>query len=151
MRTNRRRNPRRNGLEAERGLSLLEVMVALTILAVGLLGMLTMQMQALNGSRQGKHVSEAARVAEQQMEFLQRQPWAAIPPSAWSAPRTVQGPMNGAGPTVAQPYNVSWRVQAGPDASLRLLDVQVTWTTPDAPVGAPASFYAISSVRNAGP
>ena len=138
-------NPRRDGL------TLLELMVALTILAVGLIGMLTMQTQALQGSRHGKHVSEAARVAEEQMEFLQRQPWLNIPPSAWSAPRTVQGPINGAGPSSPQSYNVTWRVQAGPDADLRLLDVQVTWTKPDAPAGSPGSFYAISSVRHNDP
>ena len=141
MQANRRRD----------GLTLLELMVALTILAVGLLGMLTMQTQALQGSRHGKHVSEASRVAEEQMEFLQRQPWDDIPPSAWSAPRVVQGPINGAGPSLPQSYNVIWRVQAGPETTLRLLDVQVTWTTTDAPAGSPGSLYAISSVRHNDP
>ena len=130
---------------------MVELLIALTVLAVGLLGMLTMQTQALRGSQHGKHVSEAARVAEQQMEFLNRQPWAAIPPSAWSAPRTVAGPINGAGPSLPQAYSVTWRVQAGPDPSLRLLDVQVTWTTPELPAGAPGSLYAISSVRHNDP
>ena len=133
------------------GLTLLELMVALTILAVGLLGMLSMQTQALQGSRHGKHVSEAARVADEQMEFLLRQPWDDIPLSGWSAPRVVQGPINGTGPNVAQTYNVTWRVQAGPDAELRRLDVQVAWTTPDAPAGSPGSMYAISSIRHNDP
>lgn len=133
------------------GLTLIEVMVALTILAVGLLGMLVMQTNAMQGSRHGRQVSEAARFAQEQMEFLQRQPWAAIPPSAWSAPRTVQGPVNGAGLTVPQNYQVTWRVQAGPDPALRLVDVQVAWIAPDAPVGAAGSLYAISSVRHNDP
>jgi type IV pilus assembly protein PilV len=133
------------------GLTLIELMVALTVLSLGLLGMLTMQTQALRGSAHGKHVSEAARVAEQQMEFLTRQPWAAIPPSAWSAPRAVNGPTGGAGPTAPQQYAVTWRVQAGPDADLRLLDVQVTWRDPELPVGAPGGMYAISSVRHNDP
>lgn len=135
----------------QNGLTLLELLIALTILAVGLLGLLAMQTQALQGSRHGRHVSEAARVAEQQMELLQRQPWAAIPPSAWSAPRTVNGPTNGVGPSAPQPYSVIWRVQAGPDPDLRLLDVQVNWIAPDAPVNAPGSSYSISSVRHNDP
>ena len=133
------------------GLTLLELLVAMTILAIGLIGLLAMQTQALQGSRHGRHVSEAARVAEQQMEFLQRQPWAAIPPSAWSAPRTVNGPSNGAGPSAAQAYSIIWRVQAGPDPALRLIDVQVNWISPQAPVGSPGSTYAISSVRHNDP
>jgi type IV pilus assembly protein PilV len=133
------------------GLTLLELLVAMTILSIGLLGLLAMQTQALQGSRHGRHVSEAARVAEQQMEFLQRQPWAAIPVSAWSAPRTVVGPSNGLGPGQGQNYTVIWRVQAGPDPALRLLDVQVNWRDPDAPVNSPGSVYSISSVRHNDP
>ena len=133
------------------GLSLVELMIALAVLSVGLVGMLSMQTDALRGSRHGRHVSEGARVAEEQMELLQRLPWAAIPPSGWSAPRTVTGPMNGAGPGQAQSYLVSSRVTAGPTTTLRLLDVQVTWTTPGAPAGTTPSFYAISSVRHNDP
>ena len=80
------------------GLSLLELLVALTVLAIGLLGMLAMQTQALRGSQHGKHVSEAARFAEEQIEFLHRQPWNDIPVADWNAPRTVSGIVNGTGP-----------------------------------------------------
>ena len=133
------------------GLTLVELMVALSVLAVGMIGMLTMQTQAMQGSRHGRQVSEAARVAQQQMEFLNRQPWAAIPPSPWSAPRLLNGPVNGIGPSAPQAYAVIWRVQAGPDPALRLLDVQVNWTVADAPAGSPGSLYAISSVRHNDP
>jgi prepilin-type N-terminal cleavage/methylation domain-containing protein len=138
-------------LQKEQGLSLLELMIALTVLAVGLLGMLSMQTQALQGSRNGKHVSQAARIAEEQMGFLQRQPWAAVPTSAWSTPRIVNGPVNGAGPSAPQQYSVLWRVQAGPATTLRTLDVQVNWTNPEAPAGSPVRTYVISSVRHNDP
>lgn len=133
------------------GLTLLELLIAMTVLAVGLLGMLAMQTQALQGSRHGKHVSEAARFAEEQMEFLVRQPWAAIPVSGWSAPRTVNGSVNGTGPSVPQAYSVTFRVAAGPDPALRRIDVAVNWTTPEAPAGSPGSTYNISSVRHRDP
>lgn len=133
------------------GLSLVELMMALTVLAIGLIGMLTMQTLALQGSRHGKHTSEAGRVAEEQMEWLLRQPWADIPISAWSASRTVTGPAI-SGPTGApQSYRVAFRVSAGPDTSLKLLDVQVAWDTPEAPAGAPSRVYAFSSVRHNDP
>lgn len=133
------------------GLSMVELLLALTVLALGLIGMLTMQTLALQGSQHGKNVSEAARVAEEQMEWLQRQDWAAIPVSPWSAPRLVQGPAIGAPNEVPQTYSVIWRVQAGPNAALRTIDVQVTWTPPEAPAAAPPRLYAVSSVRHNDP
>jgi type II secretory pathway pseudopilin PulG len=133
------------------GLSLIELMIAMTVLALGLIAMLTMQTVALQGSRHGKQTSEAASVAEQQMQWLQRQAWAAIPVSAWSAPRAVLGPPVGGQSGAPQSYAVSWRVQAGPDTSLRLIDVQVTWITPESPAATPPSLYAFSSVRHNDP
>jgi prepilin-type N-terminal cleavage/methylation domain-containing protein len=133
------------------GLSLLELLVALTVLAVGLLGMLAMQTQALRGSQHGKHVSEAARFAEEQVEFLHRQPWANIPESSWNLPRSVNGSVNGTGPSAPQQYSVSYRVLAGPDPDLRLIDVSVTWTMPQAPPGAQDRVYNVSSLRHRDP
>lgn len=139
--------PTRSRKRNASGLSLLELLIALTVLAIGLLGLLAMQTQALNGSRHGKHVTEASRFAEEQMAFLQRQPWAAIPLTNWTAPRTANAVVGGTGPTFAQAYAISFRVQAGPDPNLRRLDVRITWTTPDAPPGAPVNTYNVSSVR----
>ncbi len=143
---------RRHSDRQERGLSLLELVIALSVLSVGLLAMLAMQTQALQGSRHGKHVSEAARFAEEQIEFLHRQPWADIlPDPSWSAPRVVNGSVNGTGPNAPQQYSISSRVTAGPDVDLRLIDVAVTWTMPDAPPTTPARVYNISSVRHRDP
>ena len=132
-------------------MTLLELLIALTVLSVGLLGMLAMQTQALQGSRHGKHVSEAARFAEEQIEFLHRQPWAAVPVSPWSVPRVVNGSANGTGPSAPQQYSITFRVAAGPDPDLRLIDVAVVWTTPEAPAGSPGSVYNLWSVRHNDP
>jgi len=139
------------GRKRRSGLSMLELLMALTILALGLIGMLTMQTLALQGAREGKHTTEAARVAEEQMEWLLRQPWTAIPVSGWSAPRAVVGPAVAGQSGAPQSYAVTWRVQAGPDTSLRLLDVQVTWVSPEAPAATPDNLYAFSSVRHNDP
>jgi len=141
----------RNAARRTSGLSLLELLVALTVLAVGLLGMLAMQTQALRGSQHGKHVSEAARFAGEQIEFLHRQPWNNVPIADWTAPRTVTGIVNGTGPSAPQQYALSYRVTAGPDDDLRQIDVSVSWTMPDAPLGAAPRVYNVSSVRHRDP
>lgn len=130
------------------GLSLVELLIALTVLAVGLLGLLAMQTQALQGAKHGKHVTEAARFAEEHMAFLHRQPWAAIAPGGWSAPRVVNSTVSGTGPAAPQAFSIIWRSQAGPDPDLRRLDVQVSWVNPEAPAGDPGRLYAISSTRH---
>lgn len=58
------------------GYSLLEVLIALAILAVGILGVATMQVSAIQGNSKGRQVSEATRVAEGLMEVLLARPYA---------------------------------------------------------------------------
>jgi len=137
-----------------KGISLVEVMLALSILAEGLLIMLTMQIQAMRGNRHGKSTTEAARLAQDRMELLNHQGFAALVPGGWN----VEAPLNGAvtggqGGGVAQVYTRDWRVSVNPDpdpliqADTRRLDVRVQWTEPNAPPGSPQRSYVISSIR----
>jgi len=153
----------RRNTEARRhrdGLTLLELMIAMVILAVGLLGMLAMQIEAMKSNRIGRHVTEAAQVAQNQMEALQNQAWALSGPTGgFTAPIVVQSvePLRaGAGATVvptAQTYNVSWRIVNGapigvpPTVRLRTIDVRVTWAEPNDTPGMPLHRYAASSQR----
>lgn len=140
------RQDRRQGPQG--GLTLIEVMLALSILAAGLLAMLTVNIHAFRGGAQGHHVSEAARIAQDQMEILQRTPWVGLPVSAWSALTPVNGTISGAGVTVPQVYNWQFRVTAFPaDPALRLVDVQVFWREPNQPAASPNKRYAMSSTR----
>jgi type IV pilus assembly protein PilV len=135
------------------GLSLLEVMVAMCILSVGLLGMLSMQIQAMASTRTGRHVSDAARVGLDRLETLKYQSWAATAPTGWTAPLAVtdSDPVAAAGGQVAQVFNVSWRIQdvAGL-TGVRQLDVRVTWREPGDPPGMPPRRYAVSSLKCSG-
>ena len=139
----------------EAGLTLIEVVISMAILAVGLVGLLLMQIMAMKATRVGRHVTDAARVAQDQMELLHFQPWAAIPaPGAWSVPvvRNSLDVADAAGIGVAQTYNLSWRVSAFPgDPNLRQLDVRVTGNEPGDPPGTPPRRYAVSSVRHDDP
>lgn len=137
------------------GLSMIEVMLALTILAGGLLVMLTMQIQAMKGGRHGRNATEAARFAQNQMEVLHHQPWAVLAATAgWTAAIPLTGSVTGGGAGAqAQQYQLDWTIApfVDPNPALQAdtfqFDVRVRWADPNAPVGAPLRSYVISSVR----
>ena len=56
--------------ENESGFTLLEVMIALFLLAFGMLGVATMQVSAIQGNSRGRQISEATDVASALMETL---------------------------------------------------------------------------------
>jgi len=136
-------------------MTLLEVMIALAVLALGLLAMLAMQVAAMRSGKYGRHTTEAAQLARDQMELLHRLDWTdpLALPTAWTAPAatpvTVQ---SAAGDQQEMVYNVSYRIRSdATDANLRLVDVRVTWTEMNAPPGAPPRRYAISTIRHDDP
>ena len=59
----------------ERGFSLIEVMVAVCVLSVGLLAVASMQLGSINANAQANGTSEAAALAERQMEALSSLPY----------------------------------------------------------------------------
>ena len=83
------------------GFTLLEIMIALAILGFGLLAMAAMQITAMSGGRAGRHTTQAAVMARDQMETFQRVAWSSAQLAAtagWSAPITVDNtPDGGAG------------------------------------------------------
>jgi type IV pilus assembly protein PilV len=142
-----------NSMRARRsrvGLSLLEVMIALTILAVGLLGTLSMQIQALSATSTGRHVTDAMRIGLDQLEALKYRGWAATPPTAWTVPIVVSAPESVAARAGEnrQQFNVSWRVQAVAGLlQVRQIDVRVTWREPGDDPAMPLRRYAVSSYK----
>jgi prepilin-type N-terminal cleavage/methylation domain-containing protein len=146
----------RGAARGRAGLTMIEVIVALAILAGGLLTMLTMQISAMRGGRQGRDHTEAARIVQDQMEFLHRVDFTdpQVAPQAWTPLVAVAGAVTGGaggGAQVAQVYSVQYRVQATADPNLRLIDVRATWVEPGAPAGAPPRRYAVSSLRHNDP
>jgi prepilin-type N-terminal cleavage/methylation domain-containing protein len=146
------RDRRRRG---QQGLSLIEVLVAMSVLGVGLLAMLAMQLHAMRGGQAGRHVTDAAQVAQDRMEIFQRIDWddaALADTGGWVLggdvqTRAVQG---GAAGNVPMNYNVDWRITDDPvNPKLRLVDVRVTWYELDDPPlpAPPRRRYAISSIR----
>jgi len=142
-------------------MTLLEVMIALGILAVGLLAMLAMQVSAMRSGKYGRHTTQAAQLARDQIEYLHRLDWgdAEVQPTGWTpatflgdgGPRIVTVD-SAAGTQQEMTYNVSYRVSNdATDSNLRLMDVRVTWTELNAPPGAPPRRYAMSTIRHDDP
>jgi prepilin-type N-terminal cleavage/methylation domain-containing protein len=143
--------PRHRSRTAASGMTLLEVMVALAILATGMVAMLMLQITAMRGGRHGRNVDEAARVAQQQMEYLDGQPFSALAATAWTAPVNVTAQTTG-GVGLGQTFAVSYRIVADPlDTSILHLDVQVSWLEPSDVQGQPPHLYAISTDKHDDP
>lgn len=61
-----------------RGFSLIEVMIALVVLAFGLLTLATMQIHALKQGSAGRHTGDASAIARSYVEQMQRVDWAVL-------------------------------------------------------------------------
>ncbi len=141
------RHPRRR----KEGFTLIESVIALTILAVGLLAMVALQLQALHQSEWGRHTTDAGRIARDQLEVFSRTPWGAatLQPTAWTAPiavnKTVQSQT---GTQQEQAFNLQWRITTdGTEPNLRHIDVRVLWRQEQQDAAAPDRRYAVSSMR----
>ena len=125
------------------GFTLLEIMIALSLLAIGLLSLAVMQITAMKYGARGRHMTKAAVVAEAKMEELSRKTWTQIAPTAWTTPTSVselvQGPTN----KTEQTYQVSWQIADVDPGRTRSIDVRVQWTEPNRPT----RQYAISTLR----
>lgn len=121
------------------GFSLIEVMIALAILAFGILAMTVMQLEALRQGGAGRHTTEAAAVGRTYLEQTQRLPFATLDglkdtgwlTPAWSGARSSfdTALTNPTGATaIEHSYQVAWRVSSVP-ATVCILDVemQVSW------------------------
>jgi len=104
------------------GFTLIELMVALFILSVGLLGMIKMQMSSIQGNAFSGRMTTAIALAQDQMEILINQdldPWV-----------DVTGTMND--PTLMGRqyvgYTVNWTITTDdPTTNLATVNVQVQW------------------------
>jgi prepilin-type N-terminal cleavage/methylation domain-containing protein len=125
------------------GFTLVEIMMALSLLGIGLLSLAAMQLTAMKYGARGRHMTKAAAIAEVQMETLMRRRWTSIAPTAWTAATTVNETVQGTANQVEQAYSVSWRITDVDPSRTRSIDVRVTWDEPNRPT----RQYAISSLR----
>ncbi|MDG2334406.1 MAG: prepilin-type N-terminal cleavage/methylation domain-containing protein [Myxococcota bacterium] len=113
------------------GFSLIEVTLAFTILGVGLLALAGAQLGALQGNQSGRHLSQGALVAQNQLEQLVGRSWTALVPVTWTAPITISTVIDdGQGGATEQDYQASWLIQDVIVGETRSIDIRITWTEP---------------------
>lgn len=109
----------------KRGFTLLEVLVAISIFAVGVLAVASMQLSAITGNRLGNEVTQATALAQMQMEALKSTELS----SAMLNPGNYNDPNNPIDETGANggKFTRSW-VVANNTTFSRTVTVTVQWT-----------------------
>ncbi len=103
----------------ESGFTLLEMLIAITILAIGLLGMATLQVTAIKGNAFGMKNTEATALIEDRIEEYKNTPYANISEGAETEPNLGSGGIFTRRSTVQKDTPVN-------DA--KTIIVQVSWT-----------------------
>ena len=113
------------------GFTLLEIVIAMGVLAFGLLGLAAMQLYSLSQGRQGRHTARASVVAQDRLEELQYIPFTSITAGSWSTVRTVNETVTGNATYTEVAYLVEQRVSNLTGGKTKAIDVRVTWDEPD--------------------
>jgi len=126
VRSARREDRRRTGV------SLMEVTIALTILAFGLLAGASAQLSAMKFSSESRSRMEAQYLAQQQMEILQAMTTASV--AAFPDGVAVADPFNPLDPDpldgLGRQYTRSWTVtRDSPVNGVFRINVQVSWAS----------------------
>jgi prepilin-type N-terminal cleavage/methylation domain-containing protein len=131
------------------GFTLIEVLVAMGILATGLLAVSAAQLYAMHGGRSGRHTTDAAEIAQSQVEVFQRMDWTDAGLNAtggWgpAGGQTVNKTVNTTSvPTTEQAYVLTWRI-VDVSSYLKTIEVRVTWDEPNRP----GRSYIVPTMRH---
>ena len=108
----------------EDGFTILEVIIAVSILTFGLLAVASMQTTAIRGNYNASHITEATTVAQDRLEELVGLPYSH---NDLSDPDG-GGATNHPDPNPPAGYTISWDVESGnPVTNSKLIRVTVQW------------------------
>lgn len=114
------------------GMTLVEIMIALVVLAFGLLGVAAMQVRAITESSGGQHLSTASAIARNRVEELLRIDWDAAvlndTGGNWRAATTIPDPAPGSVLRFARSERIDDDAATPADTTLKAIEVRVTWT-----------------------
>jgi prepilin-type N-terminal cleavage/methylation domain-containing protein len=115
---------------SSQGFSLIEMMIAMTILGFGLMGIAAMQINVMRGSQGSRDLTAAVGIARGQLEQLTRLDWSDIPVAAWTLPAAATSRVDSSVQQNDQVYMVDQRVTALVVGQTRTIDVRVSWADP---------------------
>lgn len=104
------------------GFTLVELLIAMALSTVGLLGLLALQMIAINGNMMSRNFGEAIGIAQQRLEVAERTPYASLATLAESATANIDPTTDVAGTATQAIYTRTTTVTANADNTT---DVQV--------------------------
>jgi type IV pilus assembly protein PilV len=116
------------GARRTTGMTLVEIMVSLVVLAFGLLGVAALQVRAITESSGGQHLSTASALARNRVEELSRIDWDAVvlndSGGNWSADTVL--------PMADETFNRAERITdneaTAADTTVKAIEVRITWT-----------------------
>jgi prepilin-type N-terminal cleavage/methylation domain-containing protein len=109
--------------DASRGFTLLEVLIAIGILSIGLLGMATLTGSIIGYNRMAREITEATTLAQAKMEELKNEAWDNIQTETEA---NLDAAGNDAPPGIYE--RVTEVAQAGSgDNPYKMVDVTVSW------------------------
>ena len=112
--------PAASNRRRETGFTLLEVLMAITILMVGILTVASMQISSIRGNAFAGKVTEATTLAGRQLEILQSLPYDDTDLSAGTTHTDTNPPAN---------YTVTWTVtDDAVFSNTKTINVTVAWT-----------------------
>jgi type IV pilus assembly protein PilV len=132
----------RTMVRAQKGFSLIELLIAMSILAIGMLAAASMQYSAVRNNTTGNVGTQATMLAEAQLEMLKNQDIdsAALVPGDYSDATPVDENGNPGGI-----YNRSWKIEPL-GAAARRIRVSVQWNK----FGGPRSVVVRSNTKGSG-
>lgn len=118
----------------QEGFTLLELVIAMGILAAGLLAVAAAQLTALHMSARSRSLIDAMHLAESQMESFQAMPIASLPATGADPDNPIDrngDPLDPAGQDQTS-FNRSWTIVADdPEPGITNITVTVDWIDPD--------------------
>jgi prepilin-type N-terminal cleavage/methylation domain-containing protein len=114
-------------LKRSNGFSLIEVIIALFILAIALLALAGLMISTTKNNSFGGHMTEAATFAQDKLEQLRAAPWASIVAGADTVTTAIPG-----APGTGISYARSWTVAYNPNGDQAWVTITINWTDPTA-------------------
>jgi prepilin-type N-terminal cleavage/methylation domain-containing protein len=112
-------------LKRSKGFTLIEVMVALVILAISLLALAGLMLTTTKNNTFGGHMTEAATFAQDKLEQLRAAPWTGIVAGADTVTTAIPG-----APGTGISYARNWIVADNPNGTQRWVTITINWTDP---------------------